>query len=736
MARTHPEAIPLAAPRRRRASAAPAATPPRRARPLWQRLLLAAGIATGAVLVAGVAGFAYVSSTLPSLASLQSSHLKQTTRIYDRLGPSGTLLDEIYDERRTVVSLDHMAPVLRDATIAVEDRTFYSHQGVNPLRIASAAAYDLTHGDSLQGASTIDQQVIKLSVLGSEQSFSRKVREAVMAVELEHLYSKDQILEFYLNRIYYGNQAYGIEAAAETYFGVHASELDLPDASMLAGLPQRPSALNPFDPASYPAARARQQEVLMAMVRDGDITQQQSDDAFAVDLAARMSEHAREARLSRKTIAPHFVDYVRRVLEDTYGDQASQGGLTVTTTLDLSTQTLAETSVTHEVQSIGHNVNNGAMLVMDPRDGEIRAMVGSVDFNSDAITGQVNMTDVPLQPGSTFKPYVYGTALENGWTPNSILVDAGPVINGFRYQDWDGQQLGAITFRQSLALSRNLSSIKLLRDVGMAKVFDLVGQLGITTPMHPVLGTAIGASEVLMTEHLAAYNAFANGGFRTNPVVLLRVTDADGHELDLPARPAPGSRVMPAMVAYQITDILKGAVNRAWGLTFPIAGKSGTTNEYRNSWYVGYTRDLSFATWMGHTEPGHWLDPLDTVYGETGAGLIWKDFAAAYYQTHPKPLDWQQPSANVRVLLCDDGRLADHEVPGITHYAYLEPDAVPKEYCDQSSPPTPSPVYDSPQAADGPSPAPAPSPSNMPTLVYTEPSPSPSPTPPIRLPTP
>src|SRR2546421_3798590 len=511
----------------------------RRAGPHWLRrilLLTTAGLLT---LVVGTGTLLYTyAGELPSLDHLSAQNLPQTTRVYARDGV--TLLEERYQQRRTVVPLNEMSWDLRHATIAIEDKDFYNHGAVNPVRMLAAGVYDLLHQRAAQGGSTITQQLVKNYLLGAStnsRSLDRKAKELVLAVELERQYTKDQILEMYLNTIFYGNQSFGVEAASQTYFGTSARSLTLAQASFLAGLPQRPTYLNPFLAEGFAHARGRQRDVLDAMVRDGYITAAAADKAYAEDLRPVLTAAHQASVGQRSSLAPHFVDYVWNELEQRYDPgYLLRGGLKIVTTLDPKAQALAEQAVRDGVARYGpsYRVNNGAMLVMNPHTGEELAMVGSADYSNAAIGGQVNYTTALRQPGSSFKPYTYVTALMNGWTPASPLDDSNGAhaFPGYPGHDWDNREQGTITLRQSLQQARNISSVHLFKDVGIQKVFTTAKNLGISTPLDPSLPTTLGASELRMIDHLSAYSAFANGGHRVRPLDVLEVRDAAGTVLE------------------------------------------------------------------------------------------------------------------------------------------------------------------------------------------------------------
>ncbi len=702
---------------------------------LLRRIVLIGLVSVVALGLAG-GGFLYTyAGELPSLDNLSTHGLPQSSKIYDRTGK--LLLDERYaDERRTVVPLSQISWDLRHATIAIEDRDFYNHGALNPLRLVAAAVYDVLHRRTAQGGSTITQQLVKnylLSTLGSAQTLDRKIREAMLAVQLEQKYSKDQILEMYLNTIFYGNQSYGIETAAETYFNTTAAQLDPAEASFLAGLPQRPSYFNPFRPEGFQRARARQRDVLNAMVRDRYVTAAVADTWYAQDLRPKVDAGKNAALSRRSPIAPHFVDYVWDELEQRYDpNYLRQGGLKIITTLDVGTQQMALKSVQDGVKQFatGYHVNNGAMLVMNPHTGEILAMVGSADYFNQDIGGQVNYTVAARQPGSSFKPYTYVTALMNGWTPASPLEDSNGAhaFPGYVVHDWDGREEGTITLRQSLQQSRNISSVHLFKDVGIQKVLTVAQQLGITTKLEANLSTTLGSNEVRMVDHLSAYSAFANGGTQVRPLAVLQVQDSTGNviESNQPQVDA-GQRVLPKSITYVLTDILKGAVHPVLGIA--VAAKSGTTTDFKDAWYVGYSSDVSVAAWMGRTvmkpkpENLSMSGPRGGLWGETGPGVVWHQFMKAYYAAHKKPADWARPADVVAQNFCrQTGQPTDQAIPDLTIT-----DIFLKTV--QAATQAPAPCG---QSAGEPAPTPAPAPSDEatpPPIVLPSIGPLPTPTP-------
>jgi membrane peptidoglycan carboxypeptidase len=607
---------------------------------------------------------------LPNPSSLNPKELAQATNIYDR---NGVLLYVKHTDGviRTVIPLSAISPHLIDATIALEDRQFYTHQGIDLPRIVAAAIADLTHQGVQQGASTITQQLVKRMFVGSANSLERKVREATLALEIERRFSKNEILTLYLNQIFYGHQAYGIEAAAQTYFAKSAKDLDIAQAAMLAGIPNAPSSFDPYNPATAAQAMSRQDLVLRDMLRDHYISQLEYDKAVKETLTFQ------DGSIQKDLKAPWFVDYVLRQLSKQYGEAVvAGGGLRVQTTLDYNVQKIAEQAVATNVNRPdlkARNVNNGAAEVIDPNTGQVLAMVGSANYYDQAIGGQYNViTDGQgRQPGSSFKIYEYATALANGYAPSNLILDKQGKIDGHPFVDWDHRDEGVITIRRALVESRNIPAILLLKQLGYDRVFQTARMMGLTsanlTPERG-LAQAIGASEVLPIEHFNAYGVLASGGIYHEPTVILKVVDSQGKVLQ-EWKPNAGVRVLPAQVAYMISDILR-PVGAALNIKRPYAAKTGTTENWRDSWLIGYNPDVVIGAWMGHTCaggcPANVNSNLNVVWGVQGAGLIFRDIFNAYEANRPAK-DFSVPDGLKKVTVCAaSGLLATPNCAGQT----------------------------------------------------------------------
>jgi membrane peptidoglycan carboxypeptidase len=650
------------------------------------RLALICLIVISSLCLVGTAGTIgvvdYFAGDLPSVQAIQAANLTQTTRILDR---NGNLIESLYHQNRTVVALSKISKKLQDATIATEDRTFYSNSGVDYRRLAIAIGYDLTHHSSTLGASTITEQVVKNDVLTTTDAQTRtvsvKFRELLLAEEMERRYTKQEILDIYLNTINYGNGAYGAEAAAETYFQVHAGDLTWAQASFLAGLPQAPADYDPFGtPDQLASVQWRWGTVLDGLVAVGDLSRSTADSIYKGDTVTKMIAAHKTLPAAHNPLTAHFVDYIEQYIAQRYGEQALyEGGLRITTTLDLSTQALADRWVKAGVATYAkRGVNTGAMLVMNPADGEILAMVGSADYNNAAIRGQINLTGMdPLGwrgVGSSFKVYTYAAALQAGLvTPASLLNDESGVIGGHTFSDWDGKHEGWITLRTALAQSRNLPALWTYSQEGGDRVVSLLHNLGVTATIQSPAGvaTTLGPDAISMAEHLAAYSAFDNGGYRISPHAVLNVTDASGKVLEAFDPAAGRTQVISPDLGYVMTDLLRGPVKLYLGDLGgkPVAGKSGTTEAYTGSIFIGYTPNLAVAASLMHIDegstcksgyaylattfpPSGWQCPTSVLFGENVGISVWKPFLEEYYRSHPWPAMWVQPPGVVTRQVC------------------------------------------------------------------------------------
>jgi 1A family penicillin-binding protein len=574
----------------------------------------------------------FIFKNLPLATDLTVKEQYVSTKILDR---NGEVLFRIYeDENRTLLPLTEIPHSAIAATVAIEDKDFFIHHGFSMSGILRAAVANF-QGKSLQGGSTITQQLVKNRLLTSERTLARKIRELLLSVLVEIQYSKEEILEMYLNQVSYGGNAYGIEEAAQKFFGKSARKLTLAESALLAGLPQSPSVYTPFG-SNPELAYARQEEVLRRMVEDGYISQEQAEQAKKEPLLFN------EDRVDIK--APHFVMYVRQLLAKQFGEELlNTGGLEVRTTLDSNIQKDAEKIVVEEISSLQRlNIHNGASLVTNPHTGEILSMVGSVNYYDFANDGQVNVTLRPRQPGSAIKPITYALALENGKTTQTIIDDS-PVTyhtlgsKPYSPKNYDGKFHGKITLKEALASSYNVPAVKTLAEIGISNMIDLAEKMGITTWKDRSrfgLSLTLGGGEIIMTELAQVYGTFANLGQTVTLNPILEVTDYNGtvyyqNHCALYGTNCETEQVIQPETAYLITNILSDNEARtpAFGpfstLHIPnqeVAVKTGTTNNLRDNWTIGYTTDRLVAVWVGNNDN----TPMSYVAsGITGASPIW-----------------------------------------------------------------------------------------------------------------
>jgi len=634
-------------------------------------------------LALGLGVYAYYARALPSPQELYARAASfKSTKIYDRYG---RLLYEVADPtggRRTLVRYEQIPSVLIDAVLATEDPTFFSNPGLDPLAIARALYYDLKAGDVVQGGSTITQQLVKNLFLTQERTLSRKIKEAILAAEVTRRYTKEEVLEIYLNEVYFGNLAYGVQAAAETYFQKPLSQLTLSEAALLAGLIQSPAH---YDPIAHPeAARARRDIVLRLMYTRGFI-----DESAYV---AALSEPLLLRPFSIDIQAPHMVMYVRQLLERQYGAMALyREGLDVYTTLDLDLQHLAEQVVREGIAELRqYKAGNGALVALDPDTGDVLAMVGSADFFDTTIDGQVNVVTSPRQPGSTIKPFTYLAAFERGWTPATMLMDVSQDFPDganppYRPHNYDGKEWGPISLRQALACSRNIPAVSTLHQIGVSSLVEMAQRVGIQSLNRSDYGLALtlGGGEATLLEMTTAYAVLANGGHAIAPTPILYVEDSLGN-LVAQRKSVDKTPIIDPRHAYLITDILADneARKRAFGennalaLPFPAAAKTGTTDDFRDSWTIGYTPQLVVGVWVGNSDG----TPMENLSGARGAGIIWHRFMVAALANEPHP-DFRRPAGIVEVEVCPiSGKLPTKFCPPARKELFLA-EQVPTDRC-------------------------------------------------------
>ncbi|MEA1963089.1 MAG: penicillin-binding protein [Patescibacteria group bacterium] len=589
--------------------------------------------ASGFFLFAALSGIIFImqlSRNLPDPNRLLDREIAQSTKIYDRTGEE--LLYNIHgNKQRTMVELDDIPNHLKWATISIEDKDFYKHKGVSLWAIFRTLITNVLYGQKA-GASTLTQQFIKNSVLTSEKKYTRKIKEALLAYRLEKNFSKDEILQMYFNEIPYGSTAYGVEAASRRYFGKGVRDINLAESAILAALPQGPSRYSPYG-SNKDLLIERQLKILNLMVEQGYIKQEEAEEA---------KEFALEFKPPAANIkAPHFVMYIKEILSSKYGEkQVEQGGLKIITTLDLYKQKIAEEVIVElaEKNEENYDATNASLVSIDPKTGQVLAMVGSRDYFNEEIDGQVNISTSQRQPGSSLKPLVFAAGFLKGYTPETILYDVVTDfsnIDGKPYEprNYDDKEHGPVSMRKALAGSLNIPAVKAIYLAGVKNVSDLAGDLGYTTlGNHKRYGLSLvlGGAEVKLLEHVNAYGAFAREGMLHPIATILRVEDPDGKILEEFKKEE--KRVLDPKVSREINNILSDNSARAYAfgernwLTLgsrPVAAKTGTTNDYRDAWTIGYTPSIVTGVWVGNNDNS---EMKRGAAGGTVAAPIWHDY--------------------------------------------------------------------------------------------------------------
>ncbi|HTU70035.1 MAG TPA: PBP1A family penicillin-binding protein [Candidatus Baltobacteraceae bacterium] len=621
--------------------------------PNWLRgtlIALLLVVLFGAGLVAGIV--AAYSRNLPDISRLADYQPESSTRIFAR---DGTLLASVYKENRIYVPLSHIPLIMQEAVIANEDHNFYYHHGVDFGGIVRAAFADLTHQE-FQGASTITQQLARKLFLNDEVSISRKIQEALLAMEIERYYTKDEILERYLNIVYLGSGAYGVDAAAHTYFGESIEKVDLPQAAMIAGVIAAPSDYSPF--VNFSLAKDRQQHVLQRMVESGYITQAQADQAANAPVALTKER----APGLQGYLYPYYTTYVIARLERLFGKQAvEEGGLQVYTALDPRMQRVAQASIDWglaRAKAMGVHAGEAALVSIRPSTGEIVAMVGGKGFSLD---NQFNRAwQARRQPGSSFKLYVYTAAIDSGLPANTVIDDSPvsyPMGDGTMWspRDDDDSYMGPVTLRVGLELSRNIVAVKLADRVGLDKIIQYAQRMGVTSPLAPNLSLALGSSGVTVLDQATGYATIADQGIHIDPSAIRLVKDSLGNVV-LDDQYPQATEVVSAGTAFIITSMLEDVINHGTGypnaiIGRPAAGKTGTTSDFRDAWFVGFTPDLVTAVWMGNDD----YSRMNEAYGGGIPASIWARYMKTVLAGVPKH-DFTMPADQVvRVASCSGG---------------------------------------------------------------------------------
>jgi len=595
---------------------------------------------------------------LPSPVKLTSQSASHSTQILDR---NQNLLYSVYtNKNQAFVPLSSIPKYVKDATIAIEDKDFYKHGAID-LRGITRSIISIIFRSSLQGGSTITQQLVKNSLLTPERTILRKIKEVILSFATEAIYSKDKILEMYLNQVPYGGTTWGIEAASRTYFGKSAKDLSLAESALLAGLPESPTTYSPF--GTHPElATSRQKEVLLAMLKQKYITAQEYEIALKTPIDFKKVEGIR---------APHFALYIKDLLIKKYAEKTvEQEGLRVITSLDLTLQDFVQQAVASEVAKLKNfHVGNAAALVTQPKTGEVLAMVGSKDYFDTEIDGNVNVTLALRQPGSAIKPINYAVGLMHGYTAATSFVDGPICFKTFSQKDYcpvnyDGKWHGVVPIRYALGNSINIPAVKMLKLNGALSMIATASAMGITTFTDPDkygLSLTLGGGEVTMLEMAEAYGVFANGGYRMPLRPILKVMDRNGQTLEEykpPPSPIFGKKVLPEGVAFIISDIL--ADNNARLTAFgsnsklgiqnqTVSVKTGTTNDLRDNWTIGYTPSFLVSVWVGNNDNS----PMNSLAsGITGASPLWHDIMAHILKDRPSET-LQRPSSVIQKRICN-----------------------------------------------------------------------------------
>lgn len=607
----------------------------------WKKRLLLAFLLL--LLIGSVSIFliiAWLSRDLPNPDQLIDREIAQTTTIYDKSGEH--VLYELHgDEKRTLMDLDDIPNHVKQSTIAIEDRNFYRHRGFSVWAIMRTLATNLLRGQRA-GGSTLTQQFVKNAILSPEKKYSRKIKELVLAQRIESRFSKDEILQMYLNEIPYGSNAYGVAAASQKYFNKNIVDINIAEAAILAALPQAPSFYSPYGP-NKDILLGRKDYILKIMHEQGYITEQEKNAAQSYDIEFAKPETNIEA--------PHFVMYVRSLLAETYGEKTiEQGGLKIYTTIDWDLQKKAESIVKEKINEYGeqHQATNASLVSIDPKTGQILAMVGSYDFFNSDIDGQVNIALSNRQPGSSLKPLIYASLFELGYTPNTILYDVETNFStnpnqSYIPRNYDNQERGPVDIKTSLASSFNIPAVKAIYLADIERVLDLAENMQYSTFKDRSrfgLALVLGGGEVKLLEHVNAYSAFAREGILNEHASILRVEDRNGDMLE--EYQSKENKVLTKQSARKINSILKNDQARAitFGLNSllnfsdrEVAVKTGTTNDFRDAWAVGYTPSIVTGVWVGNSNND---EMARGAGGSTVAGPIWKDFMTYALKDHPK----------------------------------------------------------------------------------------------------
>jgi len=616
------------------------------------------------ILAAVLSGlFLQILTQLPNVESISIYSPSETTEIY---ASDGTILAKLHrEENRYVVPLEKIAPILQKAVISVEDERFYHHRGIDYQGILRAAVTNITKKRIEEGGSTITQQLARNLFLTKKKTIARKIAEMILALQIERRYTKSEILELYLNQIYWGHNAYGIESASNVYFNKHASELNLAEASLLGGIIEGPEKYSPYK--NLDSARIRQATVLSKMVELGMITEASAN-------AAKMQPIilSTETPNKYKFVAPYFTTYVIQQLINKYGEYTVyNGGLRVFTTIDLSKQRIADEVVKKFLQEEGetYNFSQAALVSLDPRTGYIRAMVGGASFEASEFN---RAWQSKRQPGSSFKPFVYTAAMEMGVSPGYILDDS-PVTYEVPADEWnpegkwepknfDEKFRGKVTLREALERSLNIPSVRLLDKIGVASAIDVAKRMGIKSPLKRSLGLTLGISEVNLLEMASAFGVFANGGIRVEPTAITRIEGRNGQMIY--KHTISEKRALSKNIAAVMVDLMQGVLLRGTGvrgnIDRPAGAKTGTTEEFKDAWFIGYVPQLVTGVWVGNDNN----EPMEGVTEVAVSPRMWKAYMSNVLIDEPV-IDFPRPEGLVDVSIClDSGKIPNQYCPG------------------------------------------------------------------------
>ncbi|KKP88896.1 MAG: Penicillin-binding protein, 1A family [Berkelbacteria bacterium GW2011_GWA2_35_9] len=601
-----------------------------------KKLLKFIGYSFLGIIIFSILLFVWYSKDLPTPNRIKNRKIEQATQLYDR---NGKMLYAISgDQKRIMLEGDKIPDVVKNATVAIEDQKFYHHIGIDFRSFVRAVLTNLTARSYAQGGSTITQQLVKNALLSPKKTISRKIKELILSLELEAIYSKKDILTMYLNEIPYGSTVYGIEAASQTFLGKYVGELTLAEAAVLAALPQAPSYFSPYG-SNVEKLMTRKDRVLDDMVKMSYVTQEEADTAKKDKISFVPKKDS--------ILAPHFVFYIQELLEEKYGKElVSQGGLKVTTTLDLDVQGKAQQAIDDNTKKLDrYDATNASLVAIKPGTGEVLAMVGSKDYFNNDIQGQVNITTSQRQPGSSFKPIVYATGFKEKYNPAFVLYDLKTDFGNYSPDNYNGSFSGPVTIRHALSNSLNIPAVKMLGLVGLKNALQTASDLGITTLNDPDrygLALVLGGGEVMPIEMANAFAVFGNQGkyAPVNPILKVELSDGEVMEENKPDEYNP-KQVLDDQIAFMISDILSDNQARSTVFGFSnnlaftdrkVAVKTGTTQEFRDAWTVGYTPQISTAVWVGNADNKAMNKGAD---GSVVAAPIWHQFMKEYLKDKP-----------------------------------------------------------------------------------------------------